>query len=263
MSRFHTAAGRTAFAVATALGLSMSWSSAVFAQDSTADGDSGSQWSLGIAANSRQKVYRDIKRDNIAFPLIGYESKWVSVSIPKVDLKLYSTESTSFRLRAHYFGDGYKSGDSPFLAGMDDRKGSVWVGGAFSWKNDIANVSAELLGDAMGNSKGTRAGVQVDHRFGFDSFGVTPRLGAEWYDSKFVDYYYGVKASEATASRTAYQGSSTTALVAGLRLDYRPSRHHMVFVDFAATRFGNAIKDSPIVDKATQTSVSLAYLYRF
>lgn len=263
MSRFHTAAGRTAFAVATAMGLSMSWSSAVFAQDSNSESNSGSPWSLGIGATSRQKVYRNIDRDNIALPLVSYENKWVSVSTPKVDLKLYSTDSMSFRLRARYSGDGYKNDDSPFLAGMDERKSSAWAGGAIIWKNDIANVSAELLGDAIGNSKGTRASIQVDRRFGFGSFGLTPRLGADWYDRKFVDYYYGVKASEATASRSAYQGDSTTAMVAGLRLDYSPSRHHMMYVDLGTTRFGGAIKDSPIVDKATQTSASLGYLYRF
>jgi len=263
MSRFHTAVGRTAFVVATVLGLSMSWSPVVFAQDSKAKGDSGSQWSLGIGATSLQKIYRDIDRDNMALPLVSYESKWVSMSIPKIDLKLYSTDSMSFRLRARYSGDGYKNNDSPFLAGMDERKSSAWVGGAFIWKNNVANVSAELLGDAMDNSQGTRAGFQVDRRFGFGSFGLTPRLGAEWYDRRFVDYYYGVKSSEATLSRSTYQGNSTTAVTAGLRLDYSPSHQHMMFLEFGAIQFGSAINDSPIVDTATQASISLGYLYRF
>lgn len=263
MSRFHTAVGRTAFVIATVLGLSMSWSPEVFAQDSKTVGDSGSQWSLGIGATSLQKIYRDIDRDNMALPIVSYESKWVSMSIPKIDLKLYSTDSMSFRLRARYSGDGYKNNDSPFLTGMDKRKSSAWVGGAFIWKNDIANVSAELLGDAMDNSQGTRAGFQVDHRFGFGAFGLTPRLGAEWYDRKFVDYYYGVKLSEATVSRNAYQGDSTSTVTAGLRLDYSPSHQHMMFLEFGAMQFGSAINDSPIVDKATQASISLGYLYRF
>lgn len=87
----------------------------------------------------------------MAVPLLNYENKWVSFSVPKLDIKLYSSQSLSFRLRARYAGsDGYESSDSPFLAGMDDRKGSFWAGGATIWKNDIANVSAELLGDASG-----------------------------------------------------------------------------------------------------------------
>jgi outer membrane protein len=237
--------------------------SVTYAQDSELGSNTASPWSLGIAAVSNQKVYRDIDRDNIVFPLVGYENDWISVSVPKVDFKLYSTETMSFRLRGRYTDDGYSSDDSTFLAGMNERKSSAWVGGAFIWKNDIANVSAELLADAMGNSKGTRAGIQLDHRFGLSSFGLTPRLGAEWYDRKFVDYYYGVKPSEVIVGRNAYQGDSTTAVLAGLRLDYSPSRHHTTFLDLGATHFGSAIKDSPLVEKTTQTSVSLGYLYRF
>lgn len=146
---------------------------------------------------------------------------------------------------------------------MDDRKGSFWAGGAAIWKNNIANVSAELLGDASGNSKGSRFKLQVDRRFEMGSFGLTPRLGVEWYDSKFVDYYYGVKASEAVVGRSAYQGKSSNGVEAGLRIDYSPARQHNLYLDFGITQFGSAIKDSPLVEKANQSTVSLGYLYKF
>lgn len=246
-------------AAAAALGMSIICSSA-FAQDNSSE----SQWSLGLGAITKQKVYRSIDRDNFVLPLLSYENKWVSVGVPKADLKLYEpNESLSFRLRARYDGDGYDPEDSPFLSGMEKRKSSVWVGGAFIWKNDYANVTAELLHDGLGNSKGTRAGLQIDHRFGFGKFGLTPRMGVEWYDRKFVDYYYGVRASEATAVRSAYQGGSTTALDIGLRLDYSPARQHTLFLDVGAKTFGSAIKDSPIVEKSNQTTVGIGYLYRF
>lgn len=261
--RIQLNAGHAVLAAATALGLTMFGPSTALAQSSEVEDQPSSQLALGVGAVSIQKVYRDIDPYNIALPVVSYESKWFSIGIPRVDLKLYSPGPVSLRLRARYAGDGYDDGDSRFLAGMDERKRSTWVGGAFIWNNDVANVSVEVLGDAMGNSRGTRANIQVDRRFGFGAFGLTPRLGVGWYDSKFVDYYYGVKGSEATAVRSAYQGDSTTAAEAGLRLDYSPSRHHTMFVDFGITRFGSAIKESPIVEKATQTSVALGYLYRF
>jgi outer membrane protein len=242
-----------------AIGMSTICSS-VFAQGNSSE----SQWSLGGGLITKQKVYRGIDRDNFVLPLLSYENKWVSIGVPKADLKLYEpNDSLSFRLRARYDGDGYDPEDSAFLSGMEKRKSSVWVGGAFIWKNDFANVSAELLHDALGNSKGTRASLQVDRRFGFGKLGLTPRIGVEWYDRKFVDYYYGVRTSEATAGRSAYQGDSTTALDIGLRLDYSPARQHTLFLDVGAKRFGSAIKDSPIVEKATQTTVGIGYLYRF
>lgn len=263
-SQYHQKAGRKVLIVTAALGLGITCSSAALAQTSSVEPTpSQSEWSLGVGAVTQQKVYRGIDRDNYVLPLATYENKWVSLGIPKADLKLYSGESLSLRLRARYDGDGYDPDDSSFLTGMDKRKSSIWVGGALLWKNDIANVSAEVLTDSMGNSKGTRAGIQVDRRFGFGSFGLTPRVGVEWFDKKYVDYYYGVRASEATAARSAYQGDSTTAVDVGLRLDYSPAARHTLFLDVSAKRFGSSIKDSPLVEKETQTTVGLGYLYRF
>lgn len=266
MNRFSKPliASRASYTVAATFGVAMFCSSAALAQSSQIDSSAESQWSLGLGATTIQKAYRDIDRYNMAVPLLNYENKWVSFSVPKLDIKLYSGQSLSFRLRARYAGsDGYESSDSPFLAGMDDRKGSFWAGGAAIWKNDIANVSAELLGDMSGNSKGSRFKLQVDRRFGVGSFGFTPRVGVEWYDSKFVDYYYGVKASEALVGRSAYQGKSSNGVEAGLRIDYSPARQHNLYLDFGITQFGSAIKDSPLVDQANQSTVSLGYLYKF
>lgn len=258
------AAGPAARAVVTTFGMVMSLSSGALAQSSQIDSGAESRWSLGLGAVTIQKAYRDIDRYNMAVPLLNYENKWVSFSVPKLDIKLFSGRSLSFRLRARYAGsDGFESGDSPFLAGMDDRKSSIWAGGAAIWKNDIASVSAELLGDASGKSKGSRLKLQVDRRFEVGSFGFTPRLGADWYDGKFVDYYYGVKASEVAVGRSAYQGNSSNALEAGLRVDYIPARQHNLYLDFGITQFGSAIKDSPLVEDARQSTVSLGYLYRF
>lgn len=69
---------------------------------------------------------------------------------------------------------------------MEERKASFWVGGAAMWRTDLANLSAELLGDASGNSKGLRFKPGVDRRFQYGAFDFTPRLAAVWMDQKSV-----------------------------------------------------------------------------
>ncbi|SDA77046.1 outer membrane protein [Pseudomonas sp. NFPP33] len=236
---------------------SAAWAPLVFAQDN------GGQWSLGIGAAVIDKPYRDFDREVKPLPVISYENKWLSASIPTFDVKLYATESLSLRLRARWAGDGYEAQDSPVLAGMDEREASIWAGGAVIWKTGFANISGEVLADAMGNSKGTRAKLQIDRRFAAGKFGFTPRLAVEWVDDKYVDYYYGVRQSEARADRAFYEGEATTNVQFGLRTDYTPTHHHTVFLDIGATRFGSTVEDSPLVDKANQTSLALGYVYRF
>lgn len=222
-----------------------------------------SSWGLGAGVAVVEKPYRDFETDTIGLPVVSYENKWISASIPTFDVKLYEPGALSFRLRARYAGDGYEADDSPVLAGMEDRKASLWAGAAVIWKTEYANVTGEFLADAMGKSKGTRARLQVDRRFAAGKFGFTPRLAAEWVDDKYVDYYYGVRQSEATATRAFYEGKATTNIHAGLRVDYTPARHHMLFLDLGASRFGSTVKDSPLVDKPNQTSIALGYVYRF
>lgn len=260
-NNFYLPLAPSKLSIMAAVALCTTWAPSAFARD--AQPKEGGQWALGLSAVVLDKPYRDFDREVLPFPLISYESKWISATVPTFDFKAYSTEPLSLRLRARWSGDGYEAKDSPFLSGMDKRKSSLWGGGALTWKTDFANLSGEVLADAMGNSKGTRAKLQIDRRFAAGKFGFTPRLAAEWVDDKYVNYYYGVQQSEARAGRASYEGKSTTNVQFGLRMDYSPSRHHSMFVDVGATRFGSSIKDSPLVDKTTGTSITLGYAYRF
>jgi outer membrane protein len=196
-------------------------------------------------------------------PLLSYENKWVSIFGPGIDLKLPSAGPVSFRLRARYADNGYEASDSPFLAGMQERKDGFWLGGAAIWRNDIANVSAELLGDGSSNSKGSKFRLAVDHRFQAGNFDITPRLAVTRLDQKYVSYYYGVNAAEVRAGRPFYQGGSAVNMEAGVRVGYALAPRQSVFIDLSTTSLGSSIKDSPLVDRSSQTGVRVGYLYRF
>ncbi|MBK0002940.1 MipA/OmpV family protein [Erwinia sp. S38] len=245
-----------------AMAISITGSSTAFAQSSYAE-ETESKWLLGIGVAVVDKPYRKADREVYPLPIVSYENEWISASIPTFDIKLFSTDSLSFRLRARWTGEGYKAKDSPYLNGMDERKASIWTGGAVMWETEFANVTGEFLADATGNSKGTRARVQIDRRFTAGKFGFTPRIAAEWVDDKYVGYYYGVKTPEVQTNRIFYEGKATTNMLIGFRVDYIPASHHTVFLDVGATRFGNAVKDSPLVDKPNQSTFALGYVYRF
>ncbi len=259
VARFFVQRSRSGSTHIAALATALVWAPA----SAQTGGVDGSTWAFGGGLSTVQKGYRAIDRDVLPLPLVSYDSKWISASVPVLDVKLYSNDKLSLRLRSRYARDGYNADDSPYLVGMADRKGSVWIGGAMIWRSQRAMVSAEVLRDASGYSQGARAKLQVDRRVAYGAFGVTPRLGIEWVDSRYVDYYYGVRGVEVRAGRAFYHGNSSSNVETGVRLDYSFSRHHTVFLDVRATRFGSAIKASPLVDQTGQAGVSLGYLYRF
>jgi outer membrane protein len=223
----------------------------------------GTQWGIGIGASFERKPYRAFDDKAQVLPLIFFVNRYVSVLGPGVDVHLPSAGPVSLRLRARYAGDGYEADDSPYLFGMDERKASFWLGGAAVWRSDVGALTAELLTDASGHSNGNRFKLQLERRFTTGAFGLTPRVAAQRLDKKYVDYYYGVRASEARPDRARYTGQSAVNMELGLRVDYAVAPKQDLFVDFSATRLGSGIKDSPLVDRSSSSTVRVGYLYRF
>ena len=228
----------------------------------TSDNRTDPQWGLGLAVGVERAPYRDFNNKAQGLPLIYFDNRWVSVLGPSLDVKLPSIGPVSFMLRARYSGEGYEAKDSPYLAGMGERKASFWTGGAAMWRTDVANVSGELL-SASGKSKGQKIKLQVDRRFQQGAFDFTPRLAAHWADSKYVDYYYGVKSSEARPQRRSYQGDDSVNMELGLSVGYAIAPRQSMFVDISTTHYGSSIKNSPLVDRSSTNGVRLGYMYLF
>ncbi len=220
-------------------------------------------WGLGVGVAAERKPYRDFDDEARALPLLMLENRWVSVLGPRADLKLYTNETVSLRLRVAYHFDGYEADDSPYLQGMAERKASLWAGGAVTVRTSLGLLSAEVLGDASNKSKGGRVKLGIERDFTTGDFTFTPHASAHWLDRKFVTYYYGVTAAEAAAGRAAYEGKSTANLELGLRVAYAVTPRQSLQADVSTTRLGAGIKDSPLVERATQTGLRVGYLYRF
>ena len=115
------------------------------------------------------------------------------------------------------FFDGYDAEDSPALSGMDARKGTANVGASFNYRIKgitlLGSYTKDILGIHGGSSASLslRTGIPINVifkslPFTFIGFGAGVRYSSE----SFVNYYYGVKQSEAALDRPAY--FSTSAL---------------------------------------------------
>jgi outer membrane protein len=222
-----------------------------------------SHWGLGLGVGTEHGLYKGINSRTTAIPLLLYDNEYVHVFGNSVDLKLPSVDNFHFALRAKYaLGSGYKASDSSYLTGMAERKGSFWLGGAATWKTDALTLSAQWL-KASGASKGQQFELGAEHAFRFGRLQLIPHVGVEWSDSKYVDYYYGVQASEATAQRPAYIGNAATDVSAGLRINYALQANQLILLDIADTHRGKNISNSPLVEKTTTPALRIGYMYKF
>lgn len=237
---------------------------AAMAQSAPPAPASETYFGLGVGLNTERSPYAGVGNETHVIPLVNYESRWLSVHGQTADLHLLGDERLSFSARAEYgFGDGYKGSDSQALSGMSNRKESVWLGGVVEWDAGWGDLSASWTGDASGRSKGQQVGLALERDIPLGQLQLTPRIGAMWQDSKFVDYYYGVRAAEARPGRSAYGGKSTISTELGVRAQYSLTPKQTVFLDLSANRVGSGIQDSPIVDRTWLPAVRAGYLYRF
>lgn len=243
----------------------------VAAQQGGPGAPEGTTWSLGLGVMSVQKPYKDIDRENKVLPLLQFENRYVKVSPMGIEgklpsLKLGGSQRVEFALvgRMNLDGAGYEADDAPILRGMAERESGFWAGGKAKWRNEVVDVSVEWLADVSGNSKGQRfsLGLEKTWRLG-EKLMLTPRIGAAWVDSNYVDYYFGVRNSEALIERPAYVGKSGVIPGAGVSAIYRFDSHHSVMFDARVVSLAASIKDSPIVDASTENRVLMTYSYRF
>jgi outer membrane protein len=109
-------------------------------------------------------------------------------------------------------------------------------------------VRASYFHDILGVSDGSGATISISHRFPIsEKFSLSPFLGTEWQSKRLVNYYYGVRPEEATASRPEYHGRDSINLYAGVFGAYRLTSTWTAFGSVSLKRLDDGIADSPIV----------------
>lgn len=222
-------------------------------------------WGIGAAAKLKDSAYLGYDRETRMLPFLYIENSWMQFAGSNFDLKLGEAKGIFFTLRAKFaLGDGYEDSDSYIFEGMNEREASIWVGPSFTWRNDIVDVSFEALTDSFSNSEGQQASLEFSKSFRLGQrFNIEPSIGATWFSDTYVDYYYGVEAAEARVDRPEYAGEASVALNAGLRVTYGWDQHQAIVFSASLESYDSEIKNSPLIDKSTEGSVVLGYLYRF
>lgn len=221
------------------------------------------EWGVGLAAATQQPPQVGVRRENLAAPYIRYRGERLKVDLASISYSLLDADSFEVAVLGQFRFEGYERGDSAELAGMGSRDPSVDAGLAFSRSADWGTLRLELLHDITGTHDGFEARASYERPYVFGRWLLAPAVGMSWQDDSLVNYYYGVRASEARAGRPSYASGDSTNVFAGLLVGYSLSDNFELSAGIRHVRFGNSITDSPIVAKDHQTTVIAALLYKF
>ena len=149
------------------------------------------------------------------------------------------------------------------LAGMSARVPETDFGLSYEQRFAWAKVFGEVLRDVSGNSGGAewRLGTGTDRRRG--RLKLAPYFTLAARDARLNDYYYGVRDSEATPARPAYQPGAGVNATLGLNARYDLTDRWRFLAGVYATQWAGGVRRSPIVEDRVQLAGFGGFAYEF
>lgn len=154
---------------------------------------------------------------------------------------------------------GFEAADGALVRGLSEREAATEAGINITWQSPIGYFDAAYLGDVSDTHKGSA--MKLLFRTTLTEIGklhIKASGGYERMSKRTVGYYYGVKASEVTATRPLYEATdSTIHTYLGLSARYQLDKSWSINAHVGNNKMGEQIERSPIVDR---TNVTVSYL---
>ncbi|RKZ40324.1 MAG: hypothetical protein DRQ49_08745 [Gammaproteobacteria bacterium] len=161
--------------------------------------------------------------------------------------------------------EGFEANNSPLLEGMADRELSLDAGISSMMRQGTVEINFSAMTDVLRHSKGEEMAISIGKTYILTGKKTlfTPRIGIKWQNDELVNYYYGVRTTEAKEERPAYQGEATVNYTGAINATYSLSKRSTLFMDVEYERFGDDISDSPLVDGEQIFNIFLGYGWQF
>lgn len=220
-------------------------------------------WVLGVGAAYVTSPYEDVDGEVWPVPIVFGRHKrfYIDGTSAGFIFKEFEEPNLDFSAVLEPRLMGYDDDDSDILAGMEDRDWSLDGGLRARFSNEYFRLSLTGVADLTGNHEGYEFNAFISKTL-FNGF-ITPRFGIKWQSEDLVDYYYGVPASEATATRLEYIGSSTVNIVGGVIVAVPLTENWIAGALFQYEHLGSDIEDSPIVDEDGVFTYAGGIVYKF
>lgn len=215
---------------------------------------------LGVGAIWNTEPYRGLDNEAWVFPTFTWRSGRFFVRETGLGFQMAGDESWSLDAFAELRFDGYDADDSDFLAGMDDRDGSLDAGVAVVRRSPtLGKFAFSVAHDTLDRHGGYQADVTWSKR---TRFGV-PSVRVAFYSSSLADYYFGVEPNEARPGRPAYSPGGSMVLNANYTIG-APINDRWAWVgNVGADFYSSDISDSPIMEDSSRIFVFAGASYRF
>ena len=158
---------------------------------------------------------------------------------------------------------GFSAKDGRLLRGMSKRRDSIEGGPTFDLDFDVIAFSVAYFGDLNRSSRGSSIRASLYKPLVKDDrWEAGALLAFDAMNSRLANYFFGVRPTEATALRPAYQPGKGISTSVGLNGTYKLDKQHTLMFGAIATRLPRAVAASPIVETRQATTFYVSYGWR-
>jgi outer membrane protein len=222
---------------------------------------------LGMGPYIQTQPYKDVNPIFVPSPVIFFDNSLFYIRWSRFGMyflgKKHKNYAWGFSLTAQPRTYGYKSSDSTTLQGMKEKKSTFEGGVAFSASYHDAYIETMLLTDMLGRYNSWICKTEIGNEYHLEKFKFYPSLIVIYQSKKFLDYYYGVKASEATEIRPAYSPNDGVLFGAQTYISYPFTNKLSALINLRADYIPITAYNSPIVNNRFIYSGLASLIYTF
>lgn len=228
-------------------------------------------WGVSVGANNKLKQY-DMNKNEVGLGLsLQYRGDNFNMSKDGISYAFSNSEKHAIEVLLTSKNDGFEAGDDKLFKGMSRRKTSIDVGVRGIVDTGFLGKAVVDVTRDVAASKGFEAGVKIGgiephapHWTGERKLNVAFMQGIRYQNAKMTDYYYGVKNSEATASRKAYKAKSAFTPYIGVEAQANLTKHFTLDGGLSVSKKAKSIRNSPLTnDKKYQLGANIGVSYWF
>ena len=211
----------------------------------------------------RDTPYRDADSDSLVVPFLGYEGERLYLRGLNLGWKLDPQAAIQIELIARARLDGFDAKDSPVFAGMEERERSLEIGASAGRALGPGRIEFAAFIDVLDRSGGQELDLMWRGDFGRGPFRIQPEAGLRWQSADLVDYYFGVRADEATTSRAAYRAGSAVLPRFAVNALAPLGGRWSLFARVSFDDLPDEITDSPLVERGSERRGFVGLVYGF
>jgi outer membrane protein len=197
-------------------------------------------------------------------PAITYNGERLQWLGPNVQYGFAGAGRWRLAASASYRIGVYEEDDSPALAGLGDRDGTLMAGLGFRYEAPGGvNLSLRYEHDVLDQIGGGAASARASKSFQAGRFRMTPQLQANWLSATLANYDFGVSADAITATRPEYDTGSAISYEIGLGSFVELTENWRIILNISAEFLPDEIADSPIVadDLVVKGFAAITYVF--